>query len=158
MSDKPDSVEQMSDNESDACPSTGEKNCTRCSGEYCNIHFYDPCECDAADRHRDLCSEPRCPCCDVAWREHLGMQATCAKLQAAEQRIDELTRELDALREQLARVTVERDHYDHLYSEVDRIVNAHLESVGRPLPKESSHGEAAAGLEDELRRMREEIA
>lgn len=35
----------------DCCPSTGEKNCAKCSGEYCNTHHARPCECDVGKRH-----------------------------------------------------------------------------------------------------------
>ena len=27
--------------------------CVRCSGEYCDIHILDPCDCDVTARHRD---------------------------------------------------------------------------------------------------------
>jgi phosphoribosylaminoimidazole carboxylase (NCAIR synthetase) len=29
-----------------------EEDCNMCSGEYCNIHFTDKCECDVIDRHK----------------------------------------------------------------------------------------------------------
>ena len=28
-----------------------EEDCTRCSGEYCEKHFNEPCDCDVVDRH-----------------------------------------------------------------------------------------------------------
>jgi|SRR5581483_352871 len=46
-----------------------EDDCTRCSGEYCETHITDPCDCDCEERHRDPASrgasvtprtEPRC--------------------------------------------------------------------------------------------------
>ncbi len=36
----------------DVCPTTGELNCPKCSGEYCMKHFARPCECDVTERHR----------------------------------------------------------------------------------------------------------
>src|SRR5208337_4371330 len=38
-------------NESDACPETGEYDCTKCSGEFCETHGVSPCDCDTAERH-----------------------------------------------------------------------------------------------------------
>lgn len=35
----------------DCCPSTGERDCRKCSGEYCNVHFSRPCDCDVNERH-----------------------------------------------------------------------------------------------------------
>ena len=35
----------------DCCPMTGEKDCARCSGEYCEFHFDKPCECGVEERH-----------------------------------------------------------------------------------------------------------
>lgn len=37
--------------ESDLCPETGERDCTRCSGEFCEQHGTQPCDCDTAERH-----------------------------------------------------------------------------------------------------------
>jgi hypothetical protein len=34
------------------------KDCTRCSGEYCNIHFDQPCDCDVVERHRQSAATP----------------------------------------------------------------------------------------------------
>lgn len=36
----------------DRCPTTGEEECARCSGEYCDVHGTEPCNCDTAERHR----------------------------------------------------------------------------------------------------------
>jgi len=36
-------------------PDTCDENCTRCSGEYCEQHSTDPCDCDVDARH----AEPR---------------------------------------------------------------------------------------------------
>lgn len=33
-------------------------NCPECSGERCNIHQFDPCECDSARRHDRLPPAP----------------------------------------------------------------------------------------------------
>ena len=35
----------------DRCPQTGEYDCTRCSGEYCETHTDRPCDCDVVQRH-----------------------------------------------------------------------------------------------------------
>lgn len=35
----------------DQCPSTGERNCGMCSGEYCVRHGVRPCECGVVERH-----------------------------------------------------------------------------------------------------------
>lgn len=35
----------------DRCPTTGESDCQKCSGEFCETHGVDPCDCDTADRH-----------------------------------------------------------------------------------------------------------
>lgn len=35
----------------DRCPTTGEVDCAMCSGEYCEVHFAKPCECDVVERH-----------------------------------------------------------------------------------------------------------
>jgi hypothetical protein len=35
----------------DECPTTGEKDCRKCSGEFCETHGIEPCDCDSADRH-----------------------------------------------------------------------------------------------------------
>lgn len=32
-----------------------EPDCQRCSGEYCDTHINDPCDCDVIDRHSDNC-------------------------------------------------------------------------------------------------------
>ncbi len=42
----------------DACPITGEANCRRCSGEYCEQHFSRPCNCDVISRHTAECLIP----------------------------------------------------------------------------------------------------
>ncbi len=34
------------------CPTTGEIDCSKCSGEYCEKHFDKPCECEVVERHR----------------------------------------------------------------------------------------------------------
>lgn len=50
----------MSD--SDKCPITGEPDCSMCSGEWCEWHFDDPCDCGVAERHglveEDLAEPP----------------------------------------------------------------------------------------------------
>ena len=33
-----------------------EEDCSRCSGEYCEQHFADPCDCDVAERHQQRAS------------------------------------------------------------------------------------------------------
>lgn len=35
----------------DCCPMTGEPDCKRCSGEYCDFHFDRPCDCEVCERH-----------------------------------------------------------------------------------------------------------
>jgi len=42
---------QIEDPPIDTCPITGEKNCAKCSGEYCETHFDKPCDCDVIERH-----------------------------------------------------------------------------------------------------------
>jgi len=44
--------------ESDACPETGETDCPYCSGELCEKHGNEPCECDTADRHDKVAQLP----------------------------------------------------------------------------------------------------
>src|SRR5208283_6116478 len=44
--------------ESDACPETGETDCPYCSGELCEKHGNEPCECDTADRHDKVAQPP----------------------------------------------------------------------------------------------------
>ena len=38
------------DRDLDGCTCCDE-NCTRCTGEYCDQHYLDPCECDVVERH-----------------------------------------------------------------------------------------------------------
>jgi len=50
----------------DCCPMTGERDCARCSGEYCDIHFAEPCDCPVCERHGlgDEMNEEHCCVCD----------------------------------------------------------------------------------------------
>ena len=43
--------EEKIEGESDACPESGEEDCSKCSGEYCETHGVEPCDCDTAGRH-----------------------------------------------------------------------------------------------------------
>lgn len=76
----------MSDGESDRCPETGEDNCQRCSGEYCDTHFLEPCDCATDERHwredKYPTAEPTCPSCGVPYTEHKGLTPLCAELAA----------------------------------------------------------------------------
>lgn len=45
--------EQMNTSLSDGLRVDCDEGCHRCSGEYCNKHGTDPCDCDAADRHAE---------------------------------------------------------------------------------------------------------
>lgn len=42
------------------CP----EGCTRCSGEYCERHFDQPCDCDVVERHSSPAPAPRENQCD----------------------------------------------------------------------------------------------
>ena len=35
----------------DCCPTTGEPDCGRCSGEFCEVHGHRSCDCDVNQRH-----------------------------------------------------------------------------------------------------------
>lgn len=43
----------MNDKAMLGCENDGE-HCRRCSGEYCETHHLEPCDCDNAERHVDL--------------------------------------------------------------------------------------------------------
>lgn len=37
----------------DICPTSGQRDCSMCSGEYCATHFTRPCNCESFERHVD---------------------------------------------------------------------------------------------------------
>ena len=43
---------ELPSRDSDRCPETGQADCQRCSGEFCEQHGTQPCECDVAERHQ----------------------------------------------------------------------------------------------------------
>ena len=43
---------ELMEQDIDQCPITGEMDCGMCSGEYCERHFCEPCDCNVTDRHR----------------------------------------------------------------------------------------------------------
>lgn len=46
-----------------------------------------------------MTDDPKCESCGVQWADHVGIMGTCARLQAAEQRVAELERAIAPFRD-----------------------------------------------------------
>lgn len=110
----------------DGCPETGEPNCQRCSGEYCETHGTSPCDCAVDERHR----EPSPPApdaddeCPDDYEDRVGRDLASV--------VDDIIAEDDAAK------VVQQPAPDVLREALDAIVTAAEEVVGEPFDRQAT--------------------